>query len=506
VKTTVAAFIPALAVALCIITADGDAAASSRPVYGGTLAVAMGEPVTTLDPPRVYVTSERKIASLVYETLFEEDHDGVRPALVETWNAGENNTVWTFTLKAGITFHDGSSLSAADAVYSLQRALASRFDLVSGADFSPLWEAEITAEGAGEGLTVRIGLKAPAPDLPRLLAHPAFAVLPEPPPHDGTTRVTPLVIPAGTGPYCLSEGTTSSQVELVAYEGHRDGRPFVDRLVWKLEQLDEASIELQAGAVDMYAGPPFPAWKKGERDRIAGSTHTIYLAFNPWKDGLDRIEGRAGMTRCIDLSSIAKSIVADGGKIARDLLPGTTRQTGTVVDPSAEGDPFEREITLLAPRWHATASDVADRIQVDLMSAGYDVRIRKLARGEMGYKLASGEFDLFVGVWYHDPHFDSGPPPATGNPGRHVLQFYVTQVEPVPVLSSALESEIDALKSGDEDFATSFTEGLVGRALVFPLFRMDSVCVLGKGLVFDASDQSVIPDLSWVWLKRGQGR
>jgi peptide/nickel transport system substrate-binding protein len=76
-------------------------------------------PPDSLNPGMAQLLSAHIIFQLVYDSLFHLQLDGTyAPALVENTQVSEDGTVWTFSLRDGITFHDGELLTAEDVVYS----------------------------------------------------------------------------------------------------------------------------------------------------------------------------------------------------------------------------------------------------------------------------------------------------------------------------------------------------------------------------------------------------
>ena len=146
-----------------------------------------------------------------------------------------------------------------------------------------------------------------------------------------------------------------------------------------------------------------------------------------------------------------------------------------------------RGLTLLVPRWNPLLSDIGDRIQVDLMAAGFTVGLKKVGREEMAFKLRQGDFDLFVALWAPDRWLDS----------REWLMndFLKTQLGPVPAL--------DAHASPNPDDLKNFEETLAEEAFVLPLFHLDLVVYSSDRLARAEANAVGIPDLSWSWLRAG---
>src|SRR3954470_23281085 len=85
---------------------------------GRLVAAIAGEP-DQLDPNKTSAYFSFEVLENVYDTLVEPDAKlEMRPALAESWNVSPDQLIWTFHLRPGVTFHDGSPLSADDVVYT----------------------------------------------------------------------------------------------------------------------------------------------------------------------------------------------------------------------------------------------------------------------------------------------------------------------------------------------------------------------------------------------------
>ncbi len=105
--------------------ARAQAADAGKPVVGGTLTVAAPGDPRSLDPVAAPGPLTDRYAEVLYEALFASDKDFVpRPMLVERYDVSGDKLTYTFHLRKGVRFHDGSALSAKDVVASLNRFLA----------------------------------------------------------------------------------------------------------------------------------------------------------------------------------------------------------------------------------------------------------------------------------------------------------------------------------------------------------------------------------------------
>jgi ABC-type transport system substrate-binding protein len=504
-----------LALALALVAASPLVSAqkipaSSRPRYGGAATIVWTEPMAVANPPQSSLPSERAFSSLIFEPLLQWTGKGPRALLAESWAANEDSTEWTIRLKRGVRFHNGKVLTGDDVVYSIRRVLDSTSPCSCGWLLQKLL-AVTTVDGA-----VVFSFSEPQPDLPGLLSCPGLAILPfsasKYEPDSG-----PLVgLTVGTGPFRAEWAAPPTRFELKADRDHHLGRPFLDAVSWTFAPFDEGLVEFQAGSCVLLAGIPSPlaggltSLPAGTKRLVGESSYLIYLGCNPTRAVLRTPKSRRTVLGAVDRSSILTSIVGKGGRIAHGLVesgeahsywdaaPGLHEGSGAGGDrnPDLPGNSQpgpnsagvgSREITLLVPSWHSLIEEIGERIQVDLMEAGYSVKLRKAGREELRAKLASGDFDLFVGLWAPDPWSDR----------REWLinDFRVSQVAPVPALASAVPS-VDRLPAG------GLEEALALESLLLPLFDMDLVVYLRDSLV-SVETAGAIPDLGWSWLRAG---
>jgi ABC-type transport system substrate-binding protein len=484
------------------------------------------------EPSMGCLPSERAFGALLFETLFEAAPSGPRPLLAATWRANGDSTEWTIGLESDVVFHNGKALTPEDVVRTFQRAMQSTepnpyrwllrnlVEVTDAADATP--DGNRSVPGA-----VRFSFSEPQPDLPRLLSCPGLAVLPF-----GSSRFEPdtgilVGLPPGTGPFEPEQGIPPTSFELTANEAHHMGRPFLDRIRWAFAPFDEALVEFQAGTAVLLGGiaPPTagsPAsLPEGTRLLLSESAYTVYLGVNPTRSGLRDPESRLRAMTAVDRSSMAASIVGASGRIARGLTAGDERRSpfwdyrearekaaSTGAAGSGSSGPLrrtnalpERELVLLVPRWHNLIAEIGDRIQVDLMAAGYSVRLLKVGREEQAFKLAEGDFDLFVGLWAPDRWREDR--------AWLLNHFRETQLAPIPSLASATASAgASATASAEEAVEGGSPAGLEDtlseKALVLPLFHMDLVMYVRDRLLTPEPGAGAPPDLAWSWLRAGR--
>lgn len=198
---------------------------------------------SSLDPiskGRIFQITEKLMSRLV-----RPDMEGKpSPDLATSWEANEDATVWTLTLREGVKFHDGSDFDAADVVYSLNRVLDPDGD-------SPARSAVkmITSVEAVDPMTVKLTLDTPFADMPLQLMDYRLRMIPE---GSGDTIATTGI---GTGPFKLEKFDPQGTTVVVANTDYFEGPPGVERM--EIIGIPDAQARLQAllgGQIDMESG------------------------------------------------------------------------------------------------------------------------------------------------------------------------------------------------------------------------------------------------------------
>jgi peptide/nickel transport system substrate-binding protein len=234
-----------------LVGCSGDGAPSTGagsvgpPQKGGTLTVGMISAGDTeaVDPWAYLETTGYVRAINLYDTLFEFDDElMLQPALAESAEASADKMTWTFRLRDGVTFHDGSALTADDLITNAQVwADPNSWPAQNGG--SAIDPKQITKI---DDRTVRIGLKAPDARFDRTLAFLSFSVK--------SRNEKKVGNPIGTGPFKFVSFDPGSRSEFERFEDHWRPEPvYLDRLVVDTSFTDEnaRTNALRSGQVDL---------------------------------------------------------------------------------------------------------------------------------------------------------------------------------------------------------------------------------------------------------------
>jgi peptide/nickel transport system substrate-binding protein len=213
---------------------------------GGVLVVAQSADPTSLNPYRFGSTNDRSIITNIFEPLVEFDLQtyDIVGALASDWSTSDDGLVWTFHLRDGVTFHDGSTLDAADVVASMTRAMEPEASRTSSL------LSRVKEVVPIDDLTVEIHLSEPD----RILALTLIDVYITPDDDSIDQGATPI----GTGPFKFVSAEANQKVVLERNPDYREaGLPLLDGVEFRtVPDATVQSLQIKTGDVDMLATAP----------------------------------------------------------------------------------------------------------------------------------------------------------------------------------------------------------------------------------------------------------
>ena len=283
----------------------------------------------TLEPPGLDPTAgaASAIAEIVlynvFETLTKINSDGrTTPLLAESWTASPDLKTWSFTLRPGLSFHNGEPFSSASVKYSFERAADKASTNKDKATFTNIERIDTPS-----ATSVVLNLKNGDPDLLFKLGQ-ATAVIVEP-----KSVANNHTRPTGTGPFRLDNWAKGSAVTLLRWDGWRNAKDVKLRRVTVRFISDPAAqvAALLSGDVDAFPRvsaarslKAFEADKKKYQVLIGGSRAKTILAINNKRKPLDDVRVRRAIAAAIDRKAVIDG-AADGFgvPIGSYLVPGT---------------------------------------------------------------------------------------------------------------------------------------------------------------------------------------
>jgi peptide/nickel transport system substrate-binding protein len=281
----------------------------------------------TLDPLSPSNTADgRSILFNVFEGLVKPDTAGrLQPCAAESWTLEGGGLVYTFNLREGVLFHDGSPLRPEDVKFTLETAAEARFD-----GFTQIDRVEIPG-----GRRVRVVLREPDPEF---LPYITIGIVKA----GSADRERNAV---GTGPYRIESYSPQRSLELRKFEGYwQPGLPRLER-VSIVFRADSAALllGLEGGGIDgaTVTGAIARQLDRGRFDVVPGPSATVQLlALNNGHPPLDDIRVRRGINYGVDLRGIIDAaFYGQGEPSGSPLIPGLEEVYETALRDPYPADP-----------------------------------------------------------------------------------------------------------------------------------------------------------------------
>jgi peptide/nickel transport system substrate-binding protein len=286
------------------------------------------------------------IRFLLYDTLSEWAHlDTFEPGLAESWSVSDDGLVWTFNIREGVTFHDGTPCTAEDVAWGLNWIIEN--DIESMAFFLEDFEEVVALDPT----TLQVTLSAPVANMISALLIYTY-ILPrsvwEDIPEEELMEFEDLEAGIGTGPYKLVEWVEDEYLIVEANEDYWRGRPPIDRIIWQQYATDDALVQaILAGEVDVIGVPSTAVQTLQEVENIEvsiGPTLAIFmLIINSHEEGsqpdnLNDPAVRLAIDHAIDKQQIINVAYLGYAEPATAFLPPAM---GDFHNSDIEGTPFD---------------------------------------------------------------------------------------------------------------------------------------------------------------------
>jgi peptide/nickel transport system substrate-binding protein len=402
-------------VALVGASCSGGGSRPARPERGGTLRIGVIG-VTTLDPVRSDLPGPALVSSLLFEPLARIDPVTTlpRPALARRWESDASQTHFTFMLRSGARFHDGTPVTAADVVATIQRVQAPETKSVFGGLL-----ARIQSITARDPHTVAIVLNQPLSVLPSVLAQPGLGIMPR------ALLGTPDRLagsPVGSGPFRFvrQSGSTIELTAVRARGARKNTPPWVDRV--RLVQFPSASAAYAAYRAGHLDVAPLSRAESEDVDRrhgrlAAGPYLAVsFYALNLHDPKLADVRFRQAIIRGLDASALVRAAYGSTAQVASGLIPlgvpggpSVSCRARCSFDPAASrrllADAFPNgQVPAIAIDYDddPTQSALVTEAKRQLAAVGIPAEARPHSVDTYGAFLASGQAEMFRFGWVAD--------------------------------------------------------------------------------------------------------
>jgi ABC-type transport system substrate-binding protein len=380
----------------------------------------------SLDPSQATDVPTGRAVAYVFDGLTRFTPDArLEPSLAERWEVSPDGRTYTFHLRRGVTFHDGSPFVARHVVRSWQRVLdpatrsggASMLSAIAGAsEFAERRATSVSGLAAPDDSTVVVTLREPLAIFPTLLAMPVAMIVPDSIPANFGER------PVGTGPWRLVEWRHDDYLLFARNEQYWDGPPQSDSLLARIIPEPSTSVaEFESGNIDLLYIPEGESrrWQEsggpGDRAQVVSvpALRLWYIGINVTRGPLRDRRVRQAINYAIDVQSIVNALVGGRGRLAAGVIPPALAGADTTRRPY--GHDVARARQLLAQAgypdgvavqlWHsqdAAFTDVAEAIQAQLGEAGIRATLVQREAAAMRAAARNGETDLVLKDWYAD--------------------------------------------------------------------------------------------------------
>jgi peptide/nickel transport system substrate-binding protein len=399
---------------------------SSAPL--STLVVARTGDVDKLDPQLATAFQTVQTLNLVYSTLVKTDVNGaIQPDLATKWEYSSDGKTLTFTLRTGVTWHDGSPFSSADVKASIERILNQSTGAVGRSNL-----LAITSVEAPNDTTVVLHLSAPSAALLYSLAAVNTSIESAKDIAAGTVGKTP----DGTGPYQWKQWDQGQQVALTANAKYYGGAPKVANLQFRVIP-DESSIlsGMKAGAFQIgIISDPGVAQRAGTAGNYklvkqpALSYHALML--NGRRGPLQNQQVRQAIACAIDRNQVLQTAAYGDGTVTGPITSPAFSYPPTDGLPCTPGDANAAKAMLAAAGFpngftlntivetgeYATAVGEAQNLQSQLSKIGVNLQLQQLATSPYVTAWLAANYDAAVALngGSYDPYLMYGRYYTTG--------------------------------------------------------------------------------------------
>lgn len=375
----------------------------------------------SLDPALSTDVPTGRAVGYVFDGLTSFTPDArVEPALAERWDVTPDGSRYTFHLRKGVKFTDGTPLTARIVVASWQRALDPKTKGGRGEPLQPIKGAKDFAAGKATSIsglsapndsTVVVQLESPLGIFPKLLAMPVAAIVP---PNMSSDK------PVGTGPWRLVEWKHDDYLLFAKNSAYWGTVPKADSLRARIiAEPSTAVAEFESGSVDVLLIPAGETqqWEDDESKKdvlmSVPALQFVYIGINTTRGPLKDARVRQAINYAMDRGLIVKRLISGRGYLAAGVIPPSLGGA----DTTRRAYPFDtaKAKQLLREAGYPNGIDVelwvgsnpvygriAETAQAYLKLAGIRAKIVQRESAAAREAARKGQADMILKDWYAD--------------------------------------------------------------------------------------------------------
>ncbi len=378
--------------AVSMIAVLGGAVSGTATADGHTaVTIVLSEELDLVDPCQASRSNiGRVVKQNISETLTEIDpKDGsITPRLATDWQQVDDLT-WRFTLREGVTFHDGAAFNAEAAVYAINRTMDETLDCEVRTKF--FGNIALDAK-AVDDLMLEIKTDSPVPILPTMMG--TFTIV-----SPNTVMGEHTRDPIGTGPYMFESWSPGENIVTVRNPDYWGDQPEVEKAtyVWRSESAVRAAM-VQTGEADIAANIAVQDATDPEMDFSYPNSETSRLRIDTTRAPLDDVRVRKALNLAFDRAAVQGTIFSP------DVIPATqlvvpsinghnpdlkvwshdAAEAKRLIDEArADGVPVDNEITLLGRiNIYPNATEIMEVLLAMYQEVGLNVKLQMMEVAE----------------------------------------------------------------------------------------------------------------------------
>lgn len=416
---------------LAVVVGLGAAALTPTAFAGGNIIVGTTDTVHTVDPARCYDFYCSNILHNVGQTLvsYPPGSSKIAPALAKSMpTISKDGLTYTFKLRHGVKFQNGSKLTSKDVKFSLNRAL-----WINDPEGAGFLLSSIKTIDTPDPYTVVIHLKSPDVSFVSKLAYTVATIVPsdvykspdKPIPNDakaGTYRKYERETFVGSGPYKIANFTKDQSMLLTTWKGYSGDKPSNDKvLVRFFAKSSQMLVALKSGEIDvafrLFTPTQTKSLKKAsDINEFKGQGAAIrYLVFNQNLKPSGSLKVRRAVAAAVDRARIVKNVLEGAAEPLYSMVPPAFGDASVPAFKTRYGDKKASDyidhkinLTLWYSRGHYgdTETAFAQTVKRELEETGlFNVSLKSSEWAQFtanAYPASSGQYAAFLMGWYPD--------------------------------------------------------------------------------------------------------
>ena len=289
-----------------------------------SIVVALSAPILTLDPAKSAGTPAETVRRGIYEGLVMSDEKNhIHPNLAEKWEVSPDGLNWTFALRKGVKFHDGTELTSQSVKDTINRLLDEKIGSNRRYMYTFIQSVETP-----DKYTVKFSTKAPQANFLHMLTESgAFPISSKALEKYGNDIAEN---PCGTGPYKLDKKVTGEYVSLTRFDDYWGGKPKLSgiKFITVAEEGTRVAM-IENGEADFIVNvPPQDLTRlqgtEGLAIRRDPSNRVAHIGINLKKSPFDKLQIRQALNYAVDRELIIRGVCSGLGEEAKSILAPAT--------------------------------------------------------------------------------------------------------------------------------------------------------------------------------------